>query len=173
MSFEDWVGARGAALLRFALMVCADAGRAEDLVQSVLTRVYPKWSYIRSLDAPEAYVKAAIVNEHLKWWRRRSNREIPATMIEDRPSPTDLSEEYANREAGWQLLRRLPPKQRAVLALRYYDDMADDQIAGVLGCSVSTVRSQASRALAALRTVVTTDMSAARVSPTFEIEAKP
>jgi len=154
MTFEDWVGARGGALLRFALMVSADPSRAEDLVQSVLARVYSRWSHISTLAAPEAYVKAAIVNEHLKWWRRRSNHEMPAEMLTDAPEAFDVASRHASRDAAWELLGRLPRRQRAVLALRFYEDMSDGGIAAVLGCSVSTVRSQASRALATLRAAV-------------------
>ncbi|HKD97715.1 MAG TPA: SigE family RNA polymerase sigma factor [Micromonosporaceae bacterium] len=158
MIFEDWVAARGDALLRFALMVTADPGRAEDVVQTVLARVYLRWDRVGSLDAPEAYVKAAIVNEHLRWWRRRSSREVPvdaptADGPDGRPD-ADIAGRHASRDAAWALLGRLPHRQRAVLALRYYEDMSDDAIAAVLGCSAGTVRSQASRALAALRVVV-------------------
>jgi RNA polymerase sigma-70 factor (sigma-E family) len=157
MTFEDWVGARGAALLRFALMISVDAGRAEDLVQIVLARSYPRWDYIGGMSAPEAYLKAAIVNEHLKWWRRRSSREMPMdTTALERVAETDLADRQASRDAGWALLARLPQRQRVVLALRYYEDMPDDAIAGILGCSVNTVRSHAARGLAALRTVVPT-----------------
>src|ERR1700710_2295481 len=97
--FEDWVRARGDALLRFALMLAADRGRAEDLVQTVLARAYPRWDYIIGLDAPEAYVKAAIVNEHLHWWRRRSNREVPveAPAAESAYS-MDLAGRHADRD---------------------------------------------------------------------------
>jgi DNA-directed RNA polymerase specialized sigma24 family protein len=101
MTFEDWVGARGGALLRFALMVSADPARAEDLVQSVLARVYPRWSHISTLAAPEAYVKAAIVNEHLKWWRRRSNHEMPTETLTDVNAgcPTETSSGRPKRVA--------------------------------------------------------------------------
>jgi RNA polymerase sigma-70 factor (sigma-E family) len=160
MLFEDWVGARGDALLRFALMVTADPRRAEDVVQTVLARVFPRWDRVGSLAAPEAYVKAAIVNEHLRWWRRRSSREVPVDEPEvdgpDSRPEADIAGRHASREAAWALLGRLPRRQRAVLALRYYEDMSDDAIAEVLGCSAGTVRSQASRALAALRTVAPT-----------------
>jgi RNA polymerase sigma-70 factor (sigma-E family) len=164
VTFEDWVRARGEALLRFALMLTVDRGRAEDIVQSVLARAYARWEYISGLDAPEAYVKAAIVNENLKWWRRRSNREMPVDEpVPDRAYPDhDLADRHADRDAAWALLARLPRKQRAVLALRYYEDLPDDSIARILGCTTSTVRSQASRALATLRTVAVTIHEEAR-----------
>lgn len=159
MEFEEWATARGEALLRFALMVTADPGRAEDLVQTVLVRMLPRWDRVASLEAPEAYVKAAIVNEHLRWWRRRGSREVPVSSppVDRRPDgAADMAARHASRDAARELLRRLPARQRAVLALRYYEDMSDDAIAGVLGCSPSTVRSQAARALSALRAVAPT-----------------
>ncbi len=160
MEFEEWVTARGDALVRFALMVTADPGRAEDLVQTVLVRMLPRWDRVVSLDSPEAYVKAAIVNEHLHWWRRRGSREVPVSVPpEDRrpgAADADMAARQASRDAARDLLGRLPRRQRAVLALRYYEDMSDDAIAGVLGCSPSTVRSQAARALSTLRAVAPT-----------------
>ncbi len=157
MIFEDWVGTRGDALVRFALMVTADPGRAEDVVQTVLARIYLSWDRVSTLDSPEAYVKAAIVNEHLRWWRRHSSREVPVSApVVDAPDgrpEADVAGRQASRDAAWELLGRLPRRQRAVLALRYYEDMSDHTIAEVLGCAVGTVRSQASRALAALRSV--------------------
>src|SRR6266508_4507578 len=127
-TFEEFVVARGEALLRFALMLCGNRHGAEDLVQSALAKAYPRWSRIAAMERPEAYVKAALVNEHLSWWRRRSSRD-----------------------AAWALLGRLPCRQRAVLVLRYYEDLADAEIATILGCAPATVRSQAARALATLR----------------------
>jgi RNA polymerase sigma-70 factor (sigma-E family) len=153
MTFEEWVGARGAALLRFALMVTADPGRAEDVTQAALARAYGRWDRI---DTPEAYLKAMVVNENLKWWRRRSSREVPVAAPADFTYEPDIAGRTASRDAAWQLLRRLPARQRAVLALRYYDDMPDDEIAAVLGCGASTVRSQAARALATLRGLAAT-----------------
>jgi RNA polymerase sigma-70 factor (sigma-E family) len=150
MTFEEWVGARGGALLRFALMVTADPGHAEDVTQTVLARAYRIWDRI---DAPEAYLKRMVVNEHLKRWRRRSSREVPFDAPADAATTSDATDALASRDAAWKLLQRLPRRQRAVLALRYYEDMSDDAIATTLGCTASTVRSQAARALATLRVV--------------------
>jgi RNA polymerase sigma-70 factor (sigma-E family) len=149
--FEDFVRARGAALLRFALMLTGELARAEDLVQSVFATAYPRWSRIAAMAAPEAYLRTVLVHEHLKWWRRRSNREVPATMTGDVAGRDDLAADHADRDAAWRLLGRLPRRQRAVLALRYYEDLPDDDIAAILGCTASTVRSQAARGLATLR----------------------
>lgn len=156
MSFEEWLGTRGDALLRFALMVTADPGHAEDIVQTVLARIYPRWDHVFAMAAPEAYIKSAVVNEHLKWWRRRSSREIPVADPAGTGHHPDIAGQQASRDAAWELLGRLPRRQRAVLALRYYEDMPDEAIAAVLGTTTSTVRSQAARALATLRSVVLT-----------------
>jgi RNA polymerase sigma-70 factor (sigma-E family) len=162
--FEDFVVARGAALLRFALMLCADRHRAEDLVQSVLAKAYPRWHRIAAMQRPEAYLKAVLVNEELSWWRRPTNREVPLPgAARPEPATDDAAGAYASREAAWALLGRLPRRQRAVLVLRYYEDLSDAEIADILGCRLGTVRSQASRALAALRAAV----------PTLDKEALP
>jgi RNA polymerase sigma-70 factor (sigma-E family) len=136
-------------------MLCADRGRAEDLVQTALTRLYPRWNRISAMHRPEAYLKAVLVHEHLRWWRHRASTEVPVAEPPERTSSApDDTVGYASREAAWQLLARLPRRQRAVLVLRYYEDLPDMEIAAILGCTTATVRSQASRALAALRTAL-------------------
>lgn len=144
---------RGAALLRFALMLCGDTHLAEDLVQTVLAEAYRRWSRISAVDQPEAYLKKMIVNEYLAWRRRRSNREVvmSAPTSDEQHNPSDL---HANHHAAWALLSHLPRQQRAVLVLRYYEDLSDAQIAAILSCATSTVRSNATRALATLRAVI-------------------
>lgn len=156
--FEELVAARGHALLRFAAVLCGDRDLAEDLVQTALTKAYLRWKRVARADSPEAYLKAMIVNEHLRWWRRLSNRERPHFFAADPGGATvsDAETAHASRDAAWALLGRLPVRQRAVLVLRYYEDLADEQIAAVLGCGVSSVRSTASRALGALRLTVPT-----------------
>ncbi len=150
--FEDFVVARGDALLRLALMLAGDRHHAEDLVQSVLAKAYVRWSRVAAMEQPEAYLKRVLVNEHLRWWRRRGGREVLVDTPADRAA--DGGGRLEAREAAWQLLRVLPKRQRAVLVLRYYEDLSDAEIAVVLGCAQSTVRSQAARALTALRAVV-------------------
>ncbi|MGW5669627.1 SigE family RNA polymerase sigma factor [Micromonospora sp. NPDC003776] len=162
-TFEEFVTARGQALLRFALMLTGDRHQAEDLVQAVLAKAYVRWSRVAAMSRPEAYLKQVLVNENLRWWRRRSSRETPVAEPGDGPGGTDGAGAYAAREAAWALLGRLPRRQRAVLVLRYYEDLADAQIAEILGCTPGTVRSQAARALATLRAMV----------PTMDREALP
>jgi len=153
-SIEEFVAARGDALLRFALMLSGDAHRAEDLVQSALARAYPRWQRIADMDAPEAYLKRIVVNEHLRWRARRASRELPVAAPGRDPVGIDTAGVHAERDAAWALLRTLPRRQRAVLVLRYYEDLPDADIASLLGCRESTVRSQAARGLAALRAVL-------------------
>ncbi|SBT47112.1 SigE family RNA polymerase sigma factor [Micromonospora auratinigra] len=162
-TFEEFVTARGGTLLRFALMLTGDRHQAEDLVQSVLAKAYVRWARVAAMAQPEAYLKQVLVNENLRWWRRRSSRETPVAEPADGPAGSDGPGAYAAREAAWALLGRLPRRQRAVLVLRYYEDLADTQIAEILGCTPGTVRSQAARALATLRAVV----------PTMDREALP
>lgn len=149
-SFEDFVRVRGPALLRFAAVLCGDRGTGEDVVQEVLARVLRRWPAITAMDAPDGYIRRMIVNEYLSW-RRKWARLIPSpALVDDRPG-TDFADRHAERDALSRRLDTLPPRQRAVLVLRYYEDLPDNAIAAVLGCPVGTVRSHASRALAALR----------------------
>lgn len=148
--FEDFIAARGDALVRFALMLCGDPHRAEDLVQTALARVYPRWGRVSAMERPEAYVKTVLVHDHLRWWRRRSSGEVPVEHLREVPT-ADPSTAHAARDAVWRLLGRLPRQQRAVLVLRYYEDLPDSEIAEILHCKPGTVRSLASRALATLR----------------------
>jgi RNA polymerase sigma-70 factor (sigma-E family) len=150
-TIEEFVAVRGPALLRFALMLSGDRHTAEDLVQSVLAKAIPRWSRIVAMQLPERYLKKMVLNELLGWRRRRWRTEVPvATAATDRPVDDDTAA-HASRSAAWHLLARLPRRQRAVLVLRYYEDLTDGEIAAVLGCRASTVRSQATRALATLR----------------------
>jgi RNA polymerase sigma-70 factor (sigma-E family) len=159
-TIDEFVAVRGPALLRLALMLTGQRPAAEDLVQSVLVRAYPRWSRIAAMEHVEAYLKRMLVNEHLRWRRRLARDRGPASESERAGAGTgaapDASGAYASRDAAWALLARLPRRQRAVLVLRYYEDLADAEIATILGCRESTVRSQAARGLAALRATVST-----------------
>jgi RNA polymerase sigma-70 factor (sigma-E family) len=148
---DAFVADRGDSLVRFAYVLTAgDEHRAQDLVQGALVKVMGKWPRICRGGNPEAYLHRVIVTEELSWRRRRSSTEVVTQMLPQRPT-SGREDEVDDADEAWQLLRVLPRKQRAVLALRYFADWSDQQIAGALGCSEATVRSQASRALAALR----------------------
>ncbi|OLE23803.1 MAG: RNA polymerase subunit sigma-24 [Actinobacteria bacterium 13_1_20CM_3_71_11] len=152
--FDEFVVIRGPALLRFAHVLCGNAHLAEDLVQEVLARVHRRWDRIERMDGPEAYVRRAVVREFLSWRRRRASREAVLADLPDRPVDEDAAQRHAARDEMWCLLAGLPRAQRAVLVLRFYDDLTDIEIAEVLGCAPSTVRAHASRALARLRTTL-------------------
>ena len=152
MDFDQWARSRLRGLLRFAMVLCCDRGLAEDVVQDTLIKVHRNWDRIDRLDNPDAYVRRMLVNEYLSW-RRKWARLIPVPEIwahEERSEP-DHAEEHADRAELIAELAKLPPRQRAVLALRYFAGLSDRQIAEALSCRPVTVRSTASRALAALR----------------------
>jgi RNA polymerase sigma-70 factor (ECF subfamily) len=150
-AYREFVLARSDALLRTAYLLTGDRGRAEDLLQAALTKTYLAWHRIRDRGALESYVRRTMVTTSSSWWRRRSSRERPTAVLPERPAPDDLAEEYAERDELWHLLRRLSAKQRAVLVLRFYEDMSEAQVAETLGLSPGTVKSHTSRALAAMR----------------------
>lgn len=149
--FEAYVTARGTALVRFAVLLTGDVHRAEDLVQDALARTYLRWGRIRRSDNPDAYVRRMLVNASRSWWRRRANQELPVERTADQPAAGDLGAESAERDAMRRLIAGLPHRQRAVLVLRYYEDLDDGTIAQILDCSATTVRTHAMRALNKLR----------------------
>jgi RNA polymerase sigma-70 factor (sigma-E family) len=150
-SFDAFVAARGSALLRHAYVLTGDRHLAEDLVQEVLARLYLRWDHVAGAASPEAYVRTSLTRQFLSWRRRRSSGERPTDHVPESIPAYDGVDAVDDDDLLWRLLARLPRKQRAILALRFYDDRSDQQIAEILGVSASTVRSQASRALATLR----------------------
>lgn len=152
--FDDYVLHRGPALLRFAFVLSGDAHLAEDLVQEVLARMHRRWDRVTAMQSAEAYVRTAIVRQFLSWRRRRSATEAVMAEVPEPVDPNEPEQRVLARDQMWSLLSILPRAQRAVLVLRFYCDLPDDEIATLLDCGVSTVRSQASRALARLRGVL-------------------
>ena len=152
--FRSFVAARSAALLRFAHVLTGDRSAAEDVVQTALAKTALGWSRVRRKDNPEGYVRRAIVNTHLNATRRRPWREQPREHIPEDADSRSREHELDDREAMWQALSGLPPRQRAVLVLRYYEDLSESDIADVLGCSRGTVKSQAAKGLLHLRRIV-------------------
>ena len=153
--FAEFYSASWPRLFRVALAISEDGGRAEDAVQSAMAKAYASWRRVRATRRPEAYVRRIVVNEVLdvrrrSWWRAERSGDLPESRdgaATGRPG----EEAVLERSELWPLLRELGPRQRAVLVLRYYEDLSEQQIAEVLGCSRGTVKSQASDALAALR----------------------
>ena len=151
--FSRFVAARLGALVRTAFLLTGNAAQAEDLVQTALTRTYVHWRRIGGQPTTEAYVRRAIVNTYTSWWRRHRGREsLVRDFVEGARTdlPDDL-EAVLSRSTLWPHLARLPRGQRAVLVLRYYEDLTEAQIAQTLGISPGTVKSQCSKGLANLR----------------------
>ena len=149
--FAEFVASRSRPLLRSAWLLTGDWALAEDLVQAALVATWLRWPRIVRRDAPELYVRRVLVSTYLSWNRRRWRGELPAAQLPDAPVGDDLMAAADLRECLRLELVRLPPRQRTVVVLRYFDDLTEAQAAQILGCSVGTVKSQASRALAKLR----------------------
>jgi RNA polymerase sigma-70 factor (sigma-E family) len=149
--FEAFVVARRGALLRTAYLLTGDHDDAEDLVQSALIKVVPKWARIQ--DRPEGYVRQVLARESVNRWRGRRWREVTTDVVPEamRQVGGAGSGDGADRIALLEDLRRLSPRQRAVLVLRYFDDLTEADTAAALGISVGTVKSHAREALARLR----------------------
>jgi RNA polymerase sigma-70 factor (sigma-E family) len=152
-SFDEFVEARASALLRVAYAVCGSMHDAEDVLQVALEKTYRHWKRI-SRDDPEPYVRRIVVNTAISGHRRRRSR--PEVQVACVPDVAGRSESEATdlRDALFAELRRLPPRQRAVLVLRFWMDLSESQTAQALGCSAGSVKSQASRGLARLREAV-------------------
>lgn len=144
-AFVTYVAARRRALLKSAWLLTGDWHLAEDLVQTALAKAYLKW---RRMDEPDAYVRRVLMTTYITWWRRRWHGEQPTAELPEHARPgADLD----LRQQVYASLRTLPRRQRAVVVLRYFEDRTEAETAAVLGCSVGTVKSQHSRAMAKLR----------------------
>ena len=148
--FRDYVTARGRALLRAAYLLTGNLADAEDLLQAALAKTYLAWDRIEDRGALDGYVRRAMVNTHISWWRRRRVQEFPTDELPDQPvddhaGDSDLTETL--RAA----IDRLPQRMRTAVVLRYYEDMTEAEVAERLGVSLGTVKSTVSRAVAKLR----------------------
>lgn len=148
--FDEFVVGRSARLLRIAYLLTHDWTLAEDLLQTALVRAWSAWQRVDG--DPERYVRKILVNTYSSWWRRRWNAEYPTEELPEPPADrSDPHGQLADRDQLWPALRRLPKRQRAVLVLRFFEDLSEAEVAETIGCSVGTVKSQTSRALAKLR----------------------
>ena len=150
--FTEFFHALWPRLFRTALAIAGDRGAAEDALQSAFAKAFASWARVSTAQHPEAYVRRMVVNEIIDsrrhgWWRReRPVEHVRATVAE--PSPESG---VVDRDALWVAVQQLPARQRAVVVLRYYEDLSEVQIAETLGCTRGTVKSQAHAALANLR----------------------
>jgi RNA polymerase sigma-70 factor (sigma-E family) len=149
-AFRDYVRARSRALLRTAYLLTGNRADAEDLVQSALAKTYLAWNRIEDHGALDGYVRRAMVNTHISWWRRRRVEEYPTDEIPDR-AVADHSVSSDMQETLRRAVERLPQRMRAAVTLRFYEDMTEPEIAEVLGVSLGTVKSTVSRGVAKLR----------------------
>lgn len=148
--FRTYVQSRGAALLRVANQLTGNPSDAEDLLQTALARTYLAWDRIRDRSSLDGYVRRAMVNINISWWRRRKLEVYPTDVLPDQPVD-DHTRRSEMHDALSRALDRLPKRQRLAVMLRYYEDMPEAEIAEVLGVSVGTVKSTVSRAMAKLR----------------------
>lgn len=149
--FRAYVTARSAGLLRTAYLLTGSRADAEDLLQTALAKTYLAWDRIREREALDGYVRRVMVNTQTSFWRRRRVDERPAGELPERSTGRDATADLDLHDALWSALAGLPRRQRAMLVLRYYEDMSEAETASVLGVSVGTVKSTTSRALSRLR----------------------
>jgi RNA polymerase sigma-70 factor (sigma-E family) len=149
-AFRDYVRERSRALLRTAYLLTGNRADAEDLVQSALAKTYLAWDRIQDRGALDGYVRRAMINTHISWWRRRRVEEFPTDEIPDQ-AVADNGVSSDIQEALRRAVDRLPQRMRAAVTLRFYEDMTEAEIAEVLGISLGTVKSTVSRAVAKLR----------------------
>ncbi len=149
--FREFVALRSAGLLRTAYLLVGDWGHAEDVLQTALTKTYLAWRRLGRIESVDAYARRVVVTTATSWWRRRWHGERPTRVLPEQARVADPSAELVERDVMWRQVGALPARQRAVLVLRYYEDLTESETARVLGVSVGTVKSQHSRALATLR----------------------
>jgi RNA polymerase sigma-70 factor (sigma-E family) len=150
--FTDFVRVHSASLFRTAYLMSGDYQRAEDLLQTTLVRLYQRWPRVDAMERPVGYARKVLVSQAISWWRRRSSHES-LLQVRDEPVWAGRVDEVAEHHRVWQAVLTLPPRQRAVTVLRYYEDLTEAQIAETLGMAPGTVKSHshaASRRLAEL-----------------------
>lgn len=155
--FREFVLARSPALLRTAWMLTGDSQLAEDLLQSALAATWPRWERIRE-GHPDAYVRKVMMRTYGAWWRRRWRGERPSEHLPEL-NTADAYEGADDRVALGRALAALPVGQRQVVVLRYFEDLSEREVASLLDCSIGTVKSQAAKGLAKLRTAMGTENS--------------
>lgn len=150
-NFDGWVASRISGLMRFAYLVTGSQEAAEEAVQTALAKACEHWSRISRADDRDAYVRRMIVNAHISWWRKFAKRESLVAQVPQQSYADDPAVAVVHSDAVWRLCQALPTRQRAAVVLRYYEDLTYAEIAAVLACPESTVRSYIRRALAGLR----------------------
>lgn len=151
LEFEEYLRVHQQALFRTAYLLTGNVHQAEDVLQASLVKLYAAWDRASAAQNLDAYVRRIIINEHTSLWRRAwKRREISTDEFFNPPSHEDTYDDGVADEV-WQLLSSLPRKARAVVVLRYYEQLTEPEVADLMGIAVGTVKSQCSRALATLR----------------------
>jgi RNA polymerase sigma-70 factor (sigma-E family) len=150
-AFRDYVAGRSARLLKTAWLLTGDWHLAEDLLQTALAKTSLAWHRIERWENVDAYVRRTLVTTYATWWRRKWRGETPTRDLPEQLTTADAYSEVDLRESVRRALAQLPARQRAVVVLRYFEDLSEAETAAALGCSVGAVKSHASRALARLR----------------------
>lgn len=150
-AFAEFAAARSGAMFRAAYLMVGDHALAEDLLQEALTKTYVAWPRLRDVNNAEAYTRKAITTTAISWWRRKSwQNERPRDDVPERDHACH-GDDIAERDWMWRELQSLPPRQRAAIVLRYYEDLTEAETADLLDITRGTVKSQAQKALAELR----------------------
>jgi RNA polymerase sigma-70 factor (sigma-E family) len=155
-TFEEYAAQAWPALYRYAYLLTGNHADAEDIAQQTWLKAYRSWSRVRGSDSPTAYLRKMLTNTYLSQRRPKSRRLELLTDEPPEPAPTAVAGPE-ERMVLWPHVRSLPPRQRAVIVLRYYEDLGEEQIADALGCSRGTVKSTAHHALRALRAAIGQD----------------
>jgi RNA polymerase sigma-70 factor (sigma-E family) len=149
--FVAFVRGRGEHHLRVAVLLTGDWHAAEDLVQASLVKLYRAWPRLDTATDPDAYLRRIMINTHRSWWRARWRRETPTAALPEGAADEDMEDRQALGALVRQALTRLPRQQRAVLVLRYCEDLPETEVAELLGCSAGAVKTHVHRGLRALR----------------------
>ena len=148
--FDEFMTSSWPSLYRTAVLMTGDVHLAEDLLQNAMGKVYKAWPRVSRVEHPRSYARAILANEVSSWWRKRSSSERPTQLRADASSIPGHDDQIAQADLVWRALGQLSPRQRAVLVLRYYEDLSGSEIAAVLGISEGSVKAHAHHALRAL-----------------------
>lgn len=150
-AFDDLVDARSPSLLRTAYLLTGNWSNAEDLLQSAFAKTWFRWRRIEDPQAGEAYVRQVMYTTYCKWYRRKWRGEISTGYLPDTQETVDAYSRVDDQQGLGRALAELTPKTRAILVLRFFEDLTEAQVAHLLGCSIGTVKSTTHRGLARLR----------------------
>ncbi|HEX8002408.1 MAG TPA: SigE family RNA polymerase sigma factor [Mycobacteriales bacterium] len=158
-SFDAMLDVHAPALLRTAFLLTGDAHLAEDLLQTALVKTWSRWHTLRDPERAPAYVRGVLATTSVAWWRRRWRGEVATGEVPE-VAGSDAYAAVHDRDRIGRALARLTPRQRAMVVLRFYEDLPEAEVAALLGCSVGTVKSTTSRALATLREAMALEVTA-------------